>query len=155
GAPGQWADEAFTERINRKGYDRFWGKATRRSPAVTPIAGSYYDEYPYNYTAFRIDYRSDKYYDFLLHPINSSGKVMTNLANIYMVDANRSGKPKEDGKFFRGPTSPQADSILNMAKENKNGAPWQFFASHYEPYSSSNGQHGGIPNMQWNFAGSG
>jgi hypothetical protein len=158
----QWTDKAFVEAIDRKSYDKFWGPATRRSPAVTPVAGSYYNQYPYNYNApssitsfYPIDYRSDQYYDYLLHPINSSGKVMKNLANIYMVDADLSGEPTSDGTYFSKKDSPQAESILALAKTDPNGAPWQFFASHYEPYSSSKGEPGGIANMQWNFAGSG
>ena len=150
----QYADVAGYEPINRKSFDKFWGRAIRESPAVTPLAGSYFNQNPYNYTATAIDYSSDKYYDYLLHPINSTGKVMSNLANFYMVDASLSGEPKKDGSFFSGPNSAQAKSILATAKSDPNGAPWQFFASHYNPYSSAVGDDGGIANMRWNFAGS-
>jgi hypothetical protein len=141
---------------SRRSFDRFFGKSIRQSPTVSPLAGTYYNQAPYNSKGYGVDYGSDQYYDYLLHPINASGQVVANLANFYMVDANLSGETKSSGGYLSGPNSPQAQSILATAKSDPNGAPWQFFASHYEPYTSSSdlAGTGGIVNMRWNFAGS-
>jgi hypothetical protein len=160
------ADNTTWNFINRKSFDLFFGKAIRESKAVTPLAGSYYNQFPYNYVArdyyaHPIDYHSDQYYDYLFHPINASGTVLSKLANFYMVDANLSGEPTTSGtiitkgSYLSGPNSAQAQSILATAKSDPNGAPWQFFASHYEQYSSTADDQRGIANMRWNFAGSG
>ena len=155
-APGvnQYTDTAGTEPIGRQSFDKFWGRAFRGSPAVTPLAGSYYNKYPYNYTASLIDYRSDQYYDYMFHPINASGKVMSNLANFYMVDASLSGETKKDGTYFPGRTVPRRKAFSPRPSRTRTAAPWQFFASHYNQYSSAVGDDGGIANMRWNFAGS-
>jgi hypothetical protein len=130
-----------------QGYDSWFLPSITGSPNVTPLAGSYVYTKPYSDSYSSLYGGNSAYYDYLMKPIDSSGKVLTDLANFYMID----GYQDVNGNTGGGPDGPQAKAILASAQGRPDGAAWQIALSHYETYSSTDG--GNLPGMDWDFAG--
>jgi hypothetical protein len=141
-------------------YDKYYKAALEDSKAkgaVVPIAGEYvkpndilYYDYSYG-TGWNIatlgKYKegamSPEYYDYIAHPVTANGAVLSNLANIYMVDRNNTAYGTDGYAYNQWKKDnvsqtmdPQAKALMAEAQKRRNDVPWQIFASHYQTYSS-------------------
>ena len=138
-------------------------QGAERYGSLIPIANSYvkdgdilYHDYSYGTSWMPGTYFKHKegamdtsYYDYILNPIDSKGKVLSDLANIYMVDRNNAAYGDSNTAFAKWrqqnpdkALDPQADFLMEEAKRRDDDVPWQIFASHYQTYSSSSTQAG-------------
>jgi hypothetical protein len=149
-----WSHDAYYKAAFE--HSRQWG-------SLTPLASSYvmpgdtlYYDYSYGTSWNLATLFQDKegamdkaYYDYLLNPIDRQGKVLSGLANIYMVDRNNTAYGDKNTAYAEwkkknpGPVlDPQAAFMMNEAKKREKDVPWQIFASHYQTYASSGDQEG-------------
>ena len=136
-------------------YDSYFKAAlelSESSGAVIPIAGNYvkpgdkiYYDYSYNPSKGRISMRPDMY-DYILKPINEDGKPLKGLANIFMVDRNNAAYGSSNSGYNnwkkQSPgtsVDPQAEFLMRKADRKDDNVAWQIFASHYETFTSDEG----------------
>lgn len=85
------------------------------------------------------------YYDYLVKPIDKNGVVLSDLANIYMVDRNNAAYGEKNTGYAKwkkkNPSKeldPQAEFLMAEAKRRDSEVSWQIYANHYETYSTEN-----------------
>ena len=136
---------------------------SKQQGSVIPIAGSYvkpgdglYYDYAYGTswnptTAFKTKEGAmdPSYFDYIVKPVNKNGKVLSDLANIYMVDRNIAAYPTKNTAYLawkkKNPNAtldPQAQHLMDEGKRRDKDVPWQIFASHYQTDSSEAKQDG-------------
>lgn len=83
------------------------------------------------------------YYDYIVQPTDQNGVVLSDLANIYMVDRNNTAYGTKNSAYAKWASAnpgakldPQADFLMKEANRREDDVAWQIFVSHYQTFSS-------------------
>ena len=152
----------FMEASGRRdwSHDNYYKAAlesSRVKGSVIPLAASYvkpgdllYYDYSYGTDWMPATWGKAKegamapeFYDYLVRPVDATGKVLDSLANIYMVDRNNTAYGSKNSAYAawkkKNPAAlldPQADFLMKEAKKRDGDVAWQIFTSHYQTFSS-------------------